>query len=223
MTERIRSGATAYQQSNKMPDLGPRKSLFVLVIVVGCFAVLWPKVFYPMLVGSAQQHMKPSDIDKATGQKRCSFVVFLLFFIVLFFLSGCCDVISDADVDTIKIMSELCKSIIEREGEKSLSGKEIVAQCRVAVLKTCGIDISAVLQEQVRLGATVKQILEEIRSLNGSLCLKYNFGVSPWKLGVPHRITVRVESKRLFCFVCSACITNKMCFVLATNRKVKRF
>lgn len=111
---------------------------------------------------------------------------------------GCCDVIQDADVDTIKIMSELCKSIIQKGGESPPSGKEIVSQCRAAVLKTCGIDISAVLQEQVRLGTTVKQILEEVRSLNGSLCLKYNFGVSPWKLGVPHRITVRAESKREF-------------------------
>lgn len=94
-------------------------------------------------------------------------------------------------------MSELCKSIIQKD-DSGGSGKEIVSQCRAAVLKTCGIDISAVLQEQVRLGATVKQILEEVRSLNGSLCLKYNFGVSPWKLGVPHRITVRAQSKRLF-------------------------
>lgn len=52
-----------------MNDIGPRKSMFVLVIVVGCFAILWPKVFYPMLVGSANQHMKPSSIDKQTGKK----------------------------------------------------------------------------------------------------------------------------------------------------------
>lgn len=120
--------------------------------------------------------------------------------VYLFIWLGCCDVISDADVDTIKIMSELCSNIIRNDDEKPPSGKEIVSQCRAAVLKTCGIDISAVLQEQVRLGATVKQILEEIRSLNGSLCLKYNFGVSPWKLGVPHRVTVKAESKQ--CVVC---------------------
>lgn len=99
-------------------------------------------------------------------------------------------------------MSELCKSIIQKNNETPLSGKEIVSQCRLAVLKTCGIDISAVLQEQVRLGATVKQILEEVRSLNGSLCLKYNFGVNPWKLGVPHRVTIKAESKRFLLSVC---------------------
>lgn len=109
-------------------------------------------------------------------------------------------------------MSELCSRIIEKnDNEKPPSGKEIVSQCRAAVLKTCGIDISAVLQEQVRLGATVKQILEEIRSLNGSLCLKYNFGVSPWKLGVPHRITVKTESKPIVClFVCLSSVV--FCF-----------
>lgn len=69
MTERLRRGSYAYAQAAKVrgPDLGPRKTVLVLVIVVGCFAVLWPKVFYPMLIGSAQQHIKPSPIDRTTG------------------------------------------------------------------------------------------------------------------------------------------------------------
>lgn len=91
-------------------------------------------------------------------------------------------------------MSELCSNIVQNE-DLPLSGKEIVMKCRSAVLETCGIDISAVLQEQVRLGQTVKQILDEIRSLNGSLCLKYNFGVAPWRLGVPHRVNIKVQSE----------------------------
>lgn len=28
------------------------KTIFVLAVVVGCFAVLWPKVFYPMFTAS---------------------------------------------------------------------------------------------------------------------------------------------------------------------------
>lgn len=70
MTERIRNSPAGYYQqesSSKMNDFGPKKTMFILVIVVGCFAVLWPKVFYPMLVGSANQHMKPSAIDKTAG------------------------------------------------------------------------------------------------------------------------------------------------------------
>ncbi|VEN39721.1 unnamed protein product, partial [Callosobruchus maculatus] len=109
----------------------------------------------------------------------------------------CCDVISDMDVDTIKIMSEVCSTIIKKEAEEDgvpLTGREIIARCRSAVLETCGIDISAVLQQQVRLGHTTKQILDQVRSMNGSLCLKYNFGVAPWKLGVPHAIRVAPTS-----------------------------
>lgn len=102
--------------------------------------------------------------------------------------------ISETDVNTIKIMSELCRTIIKKDEDLPLTGREIVAKCQSAVLETCGIDISAVLQEQVRLGQSVKQILDEIRSLNGSLCLKYNFGVAPWTLGVPHRVTVKMPS-----------------------------
>ncbi|KAJ8972341.1 hypothetical protein NQ317_008751 [Molorchus minor] len=154
MTERLRSGSYANSNlSAKMAnDLSPRKTMLVIVIVAGCFAVLWPKVFYPMLVGSAYQQMKPSPIDKT---------------------SGCCDVISEIDINTIKIMSELCRTIIKHDEDPPLSGREIVVKCQNAVLDTCGIDISSVLQKQVKLGHTVKQILDEIRSLNGSVVFKY--------------------------------------------------
>lgn len=99
-------------------------------------------------------------------------------------------------------MSELCKTLIKHDDVTHLTGREIVNQCQKAVLETCGIDISAVLQERVTLGHTTKHILDEIRSLNGSLCLKYNFGVSPWRLGVPHRVTIKVSpspSKDITC------------------------
>lgn len=49
-------------------DLGPRRSMFVLVVVIGCFSILWPKVFYPMLVGNANQQAKPSPIDRTSGK-----------------------------------------------------------------------------------------------------------------------------------------------------------
>ncbi|KRT85825.1 hypothetical protein AMK59_1779, partial [Oryctes borbonicus] len=91
-------------------------------------------------------------------------------------------------------MSELCKSIIHQTDDKPLSGKEIIIRCKAEIQHTCGIDISAVLQEQIRLGRSIKQILSEVRSLNGSLCLKYHYGVAPWRLGVPHRITVNFTS-----------------------------
>lgn len=49
-------------------DLGPRKTAFIMVVVVGCFAVLWPKVFYPMYAGNGQ--ITPKSIDKSG--KLCS-------------------------------------------------------------------------------------------------------------------------------------------------------
>ncbi|KAF5303648.1 hypothetical protein FQA39_LY09895 [Lamprigera yunnana] len=151
-------------------DLGTKRTLIVLVIVVGCFAVLWPKVLYPMIVGSTNQRMKPNNLDK-----------------------GCCDVISDSDVNTIKIMSELCNTIVQDTNEKPLKGGAIIERCRKEIFDKCGIDISALFAEQVRLGHSFKQILDEVRSLNGSLCLKYQFGISPWTLGAPHRITINLS------------------------------
>ncbi|XP_060515857.1 interaptin isoform X2 [Cylas formicarius] len=178
MAERMRSASYSYYGESKLSsgdDFSPKKTILVLVVVVGCFAVLWPKLFYPMLVANVNNQIKPGPIDKTTR---------------------CCDVIYDTDLNTIRIMSELCKSIINAKAEPPTS-QAIVRQCRKAVLESCGIDISAVLQEKVGLGHSVKQILEEVRSLNGSLCLKHHFGVSPWRLGVPHRVTLSMGSSSI--------------------------
>lgn len=55
--------------------LGPRKTLIIMVTVVGCIAILWPKVFYPMMVGPTQT--KPVIKDHRG--------------------SGCCDVVLDQE------------------------------------------------------------------------------------------------------------------------------
>lgn len=91
-------------------------------------------------------------------------------------------------------MSELCGTIIEHDEGTVLSPKAIVSQCKKAVIDKCGIDLSAALYDRVSLGHSTKQILEEVRSLNGSLCLKYYFGVAPWKLGVPHRVNLHLDT-----------------------------
>lgn len=31
--------------------LSPKKTAFIIVTVIGCIAILWPKVFYPMMFG----------------------------------------------------------------------------------------------------------------------------------------------------------------------------
>lgn len=35
--------------------LGPKKTLLVLFTVVGCIAILFPKIFYPMITGPAAE------------------------------------------------------------------------------------------------------------------------------------------------------------------------
>ena len=61
----VSSAGTQYRhkaRKGKVPDQGLSNGLIILVIaiVVGCFAVLWPKYFYPMLFGkiivSAEEH-----------------------------------------------------------------------------------------------------------------------------------------------------------------------
>lgn len=78
MSERVQDPGQRHQNPSiptKMAnDIGPRKTMIVVVIVVGCFAVLWPKVFYPMLVGPAHQHAKTAD--KIAGRYSSSPSVF---------------------------------------------------------------------------------------------------------------------------------------------------
>lgn len=48
--------------------LGPRKTMFVLVIVVGCFAVLWPRILSPLIVGHTSEQLKPNQFDRDAGK-----------------------------------------------------------------------------------------------------------------------------------------------------------
>ena len=48
----------------EITDFGPRKTIFILAIVAGCFAVLWPKIFYPMLTASVNPHHTSDNSGK---------------------------------------------------------------------------------------------------------------------------------------------------------------
>ncbi|XP_059614906.1 resistance to inhibitors of cholinesterase protein 3 isoform X6 [Phlebotomus argentipes] len=67
--------SSATQMRGDTQSLGPKKTFFVLVTVVGCIAILWPKVFYPMLMGGGQEKLPMNDYRG----------------------SGCCDVVLDSD------------------------------------------------------------------------------------------------------------------------------
>jgi len=40
------------KKTNMPTEISQSKTICILAIVVGCFAVLWPSLFYPMLKGS---------------------------------------------------------------------------------------------------------------------------------------------------------------------------
>ncbi|XP_033221782.1 uncharacterized protein LOC117175986 isoform X2 [Belonocnema kinseyi] len=125
-------------------------------------------------------------------------LIFIRFIIILL---ACCDVIFESDVNAVDIMQEMCRNVLKhhqvdpRVRDALTMGKltpQSSSLCREEVLARCGIDLSAFLAERERLGKSYKQVLEEIRSFNSSLCLKMNFGIPLSQLGTPHLIRYHI-------------------------------
>ncbi|XP_033328908.2 RIC3 acetylcholine receptor chaperone isoform X3 [Megalopta genalis] len=159
----------------EITDFGPRKTIFILAIVASCFAVLWPKIFYPMLTASVTPHHTPDN-------------------------SACCDVIFESDVTAADIMQEMCQNILKHHQVdprvRDVLSVKLTPQsanlCREEILDRCGIDLFTFLADRERLGKSYKQVLEEIRSFNSSLCLKTHFGIPLSQLGTPHLIRYHI-------------------------------
>ncbi|XP_013162904.1 PREDICTED: FK506-binding protein 5 isoform X1 [Papilio xuthus] len=132
--------------------LGPRKTMFVLVIVVGCFAVLWPRILSPLILGHTQEQLKPNQFDRE---------------------AGCCEVMFETEVAVLELVNEVCGSAVGVGGKLS---PYAAAECRKAVNETCGLDIAAFLKRSDNVGKTTKMLLETMKSSNSS-CLKEHFGV----------------------------------------------
>lgn len=47
--------------------LSSRKTAIIIVTVVGCIAILWPKVFYPMIFGGSSSKTDPFTDKKGLG------------------------------------------------------------------------------------------------------------------------------------------------------------
>lgn len=115
---------------------------------------------------------------------------------LLFPQTGCCDVLLDKDVNGVKLVNELCGTVLKLSDKYSSSyfpdsrlNKDAVKYCRNVIMETCDIDIHVLLKETIELGATsYKHVLDEIRTFNKSLCLKYHFDVTLELLGTPHRV-----------------------------------
>ncbi|KAL5243852.1 hypothetical protein ACI65C_011262 [Semiaphis heraclei] len=137
-------------------EISQSKTVCILAVVAGCFAILWPSLFYPMLKGSFAPHTH----------------------------TGCCNVLSSTDVNLVKIVMDICDRVIETTDKKTKFEK-----CHKEIFKTCAINITDLFNEnKVGKISHNKRLLDEIRSLNGSLCLKYHYGVSLTSLGVTHRL-----------------------------------
>ncbi|XP_049877387.1 titin isoform X5 [Pectinophora gossypiella] len=132
--------------------LGPRKTMFVLVIVVGCFAVLWPRILSPLLLGGTRDSLKPNQFDRD---------------------AGCCEVLFETEVQVLEVLNEVCNYAVSTDGKLS---PYAAAECRKAVNETCGVDIAAFLKRTENVGKTTKMLLDTMKSSNSS-CLKEHFGV----------------------------------------------
>ncbi|XP_047997004.1 proline-, glutamic acid- and leucine-rich protein 1 isoform X2 [Leguminivora glycinivorella] len=136
--------------------LGPRKTMFVLVIVVGCFAVLWPRILSPLMLGQGQ--LKPNQFDRD---------------------AGCCEVIFESEMAVLELVNEVCSSAVGKDG---LLSPYAAAECRRTVNETCGLDIAAFLKRTDNVGKSTKVLLNTMKESNSS-CLKEHFGVPVWSLG----------------------------------------
>ncbi|XP_075981096.1 RIC3 acetylcholine receptor chaperone isoform X3 [Anticarsia gemmatalis] len=141
--------------------LGPRKTMFVLVIVVGCFAVLWPRILSPLLMGPSREQMKPNQFDRE---------------------AGCCEVIFEKDMAILELINEVCNSYTHTDKLSPYSA----AECRKAVNETCGLDIAAFMKRSDNVGKTSRMLAETMKNSNSS-CLREHFGVPVYSLG-PHVI-----------------------------------
>ncbi|XP_037295147.1 probable serine/threonine-protein kinase kinX isoform X8 [Manduca sexta] len=141
--------------------LGPRKTMFVLVIVVGCFAVLWPRILSPLILGHSRDQLKPNAFDRE---------------------AGCCEVMFETELAVLELINEVCSSAVHVDGKLS---PYAAAECRKAVNETCGVDIAAFLKRTENIGKTSKKLVETMKNSNSS-CLKEHFGVPVWSLA-PHQ------------------------------------
>lgn len=101
-----------------------------------------------------------------------------------FWRIGCCNVLSTTDVNIAKIVSDICDRVVETT-DKTIQ----LEKCRLEIFNTCAINITDLISDHKAEDISYsKNVINEIRSLNGSLCLKYHYGVSLTSLGVIHRL-----------------------------------
>ncbi|XP_045030574.1 trichohyalin isoform X3 [Daphnia magna] len=137
------------------------KTLVVLAIVIGCFAILWPKIFYPMFQASvAPTTLQQQPIKEPAG-------------------ALCCGVVFESDASSMAFLNELCSQVLKnREG---ISPDRTLSLCHHELMNKCGIDLEDVVKSDVD-GAVVDRRLSSkfhgrVRAQNLTSCLEINFGI----------------------------------------------
>lgn len=97
---------------------------------------------------------------------------------------GCCQVLSSTDVNIAKIITDICNRVDETTDKKLKLEK-----CYLDIFNKCAINITHLINVN-EVGSVLynRQLIDQIKSLNGSLCLKYHYGVSLTSLGATHRL-----------------------------------
>jgi len=112
---------TSPQAPQELQPLGTKKTLLIMVTVVGCVAILWPKVFYPMITGNPQ---KPAPLKDYRGP-------------------GCCDVVLDSQEFANSSTALANLSLLERKTFRKhlnvYTGEISIRQERPPHLKPDGI------------------------------------------------------------------------------------
>lgn len=90
--------------------------------------------------------------------------------------------LSSTDINIVKIVKDVCDRVTTDKTTK-------LEKCRQDIFKNCAINITdLIIEKKVGDISFHKHVIDEIQSLNGSMCLKYHYGVSLTSLGVTHRL-----------------------------------
>lgn len=104
--------------------------------------------------------------------------------------TGCCDVIFEKDIQTLKILTQLCEESVVLNPSPKLSQSALLNLCYQQLQETCNIDLSPLYKMSARheFDSSFKKFLGIVRSYNSSLCLKDHYHVNLNLIGTPHII-----------------------------------
>jgi len=142
----------------------------ILAVVVGCFAVLWPNVFYPMFQNNNET---PSRLGKDSPAARSK-------------QSVCCGVVFESDASDA-FLAEICSLVLKHDLAMELTtlplehgGRlpdSVVTLCREELWKKCAIDVDHVVKTDVDGVVDRKRKIKGLRKQNLTECLKLHFDI----------------------------------------------